>query len=392
MSNYLITLTPTGRFFFGGDMTFMVNGKETEYTSYIIESNKFPQQTSLFGMLRFLILRNSGESIFKDGKIIDKNKEAAIGLIGSHSFSENTGHAANLTYEINAGFKCSSHSFSENTGHAANNFGKIKSLSPCYLQKECDGHWFDLYTAPADYGMNVNFENVTSATLNETVVQIPQMDYCAKEYREQVYICAGCSEIKESEIFQKDVRNGINRDVETGLVEDSALFKQVFYRLKKGYRFAFEADVEDLSESAENCKRITKYNGQLVQIGADSSMFVIGIEEKTDEKKVESTNGTRLVLSSPAFIEAKDMKLARFAITRTIPFKCIQTNVDTESYNRISRKESENEQYSNKYNLYDTGSVFYFKNDEDCRNFAEVLEQKKEFRQIGYNHYRIINN
>ncbi len=367
MSNYLITLTPTGRFFFGGDMTFMVNGKETEYTSYIIESNKFPQQTSLLGMLRFLILRNSGGSIFKDGKIIDKNKEAAIGLIGSHSFSENT-------------------------GHAANNFGKIKSLSPCYLQKECDGHWADIHIAPADYKMNVRFEKVTPATLNETVVQIPQMDYCAKEYREQVYICAGYSEIKESEIFQKDVRNGINRDVETGLVEDNALFKQVFYRLKKGYRFAFEADVEDLSESAENCKRITKYNGQLVQIGADSSMFVIGIEEKTDEKKVESTNGTRLVLSSPAFIEAKDMKLARFAITRTIPFKCIQTNVDTESYNRISRKESENEQYSNKYNLYDTGSVFYFKNDEDCRNFAEVLEQKKEFRQIGYNHYRIINN
>ena len=31
---YLITLTPTGKFFFGGDMTFTVNGKETEYGIY----------------------------------------------------------------------------------------------------------------------------------------------------------------------------------------------------------------------------------------------------------------------------------------------------------------------------------------------------------------------
>ena len=63
MSNYLITLTPTGRFFFGGDMTFKVGRKDKnefneQFSSYIIKSAMFPQQTSLLGMLRFLILSN----------------------------------------------------------------------------------------------------------------------------------------------------------------------------------------------------------------------------------------------------------------------------------------------------------------------------------------------
>ena len=69
MSKYIIKLIPTGRFFFGGDMTFTIGKqKETdkskgekdsyqiyneEFSSYIISSLKFPQQTSLLGMLRF---------------------------------------------------------------------------------------------------------------------------------------------------------------------------------------------------------------------------------------------------------------------------------------------------------------------------------------------------
>lgn len=76
---YKITLTPVDKFFFGGDMTFQVGTNEKDsfneqFSSYIIRSAMFPQQTSLLGMLRFLILRNSGEEIFKDGRITDTGK------------------------------------------------------------------------------------------------------------------------------------------------------------------------------------------------------------------------------------------------------------------------------------------------------------------------------
>ena len=110
MSKYQITLTPVDKFFFGGDMTFQVGAKElpknwneitdenerariekqvednTRYSSYIIQSSLFPQQTSLLGMLRFLILRNY-EDVFKEGQIV--NKDRAKALIGERSFTVN---------------------------------------------------------------------------------------------------------------------------------------------------------------------------------------------------------------------------------------------------------------------------------------------------------------
>ena len=360
MSNYLITLSPIGKFFFGGDMTFTVNGKETEYTSYIIKSNKFPQQTSLLGMLRFLMVSNSSKTIFSNGHIVHEYGSAQ--LIGYNSFRVNQ-------------------------QHQENNYRKIKRLSPCRLQKECAGHWFDLYVAPADYGMNVDFENVTSASLNGKAVEIPKMDYSAKDYGEPMYICAACAKIMESTIFRRDIRNGINRDIKTGLVADDALFKEVSYQLERGYRFAFEAEVDDLSGISEHRKTIADYSGQVVKIGANSSMFVIGIEEKKNEKSAESASGKRLVLSSPAFLTDEDMQYVRFAVAQAIPFRCIQTDVTTTNYNCTNPKNT----YSKKYNLYNTGSVFYFKNSSDCNNFANALKKKKDFSQIGYNHYEIIN-
>ncbi|HHT23330.1 MAG TPA: hypothetical protein GXZ87_08495 [Bacteroidales bacterium] len=369
MSKYLITLTPTNRFFFGGDMKFTVNEKATEFTSYIIQSNKFPQQTSLLGMLRFLLLSNDTTAFDKSKQeITDKTK--ATELIGGNSFNPKTN----------------------------NKFGKIKNMSPCFLQKQCGSHWQNIQTAPADYGMNVRFNDTVTASINGQQVEIPQMNYNPKEYREPVYLCAGNCEIKESEIFQKDIRNGINRDIKTGQVKENALFKQVFYRLNEGYRFAFEADVEDLSEPTEEHKDITAYNEQLVQVGADGSMFIIGIEKEENKQnenievqeiyeEQENVNGIIVVLLSPSLIKAEDLKSVRFAVTQTIPFKCIQTDVEkTTSYNR-----EKEERHSNKYNLYDTGSVFYFKTNEECISFVKKLKQQEAFYNIGYNHYQIIN-
>ena len=62
MGKYKVTLTPLGKYFFGGDMTFRVEGKNDyneQFGSYIIHSSRFLQQTSLLSMLRYLILSNS---------------------------------------------------------------------------------------------------------------------------------------------------------------------------------------------------------------------------------------------------------------------------------------------------------------------------------------------
>ena len=55
MTTKLIKLTPLGEFFFGGDVTF---GKANK-RSYYVQSRRFPQQTTLLGMLRYELLKKN---------------------------------------------------------------------------------------------------------------------------------------------------------------------------------------------------------------------------------------------------------------------------------------------------------------------------------------------
>ncbi len=357
---YLITLTPTGKFFFGGDMAFKVNGKDTEFTSYIIRSNKFPQQTSLLGMLRFLVLRNDKVAFnLREQKIIDIAK--ANEIIGKSSF---------LNWDL----------------EEKRAYGYIESIGPCFLQVRKQSQWTDMQVAPKDALLNVDFGKSCQAVINGVLVEIPEMSYDSKEYYETSYLCGCCGKpTNESEIFKEDVCVGINRDIKTGKTEDNALFKQVSYRFNNKdcqYRFAFYATVD------ENVP-LASYDGQLVSVGGDSSQFVIGIKEV--EPMVERhESGTCVVLESPAYLDNKDkkedLKDVRFAITDIIPFKCMKTKTENvKSYNKRNLVE----EYSDGLSLYDKGSVFYFKNKAGAEAFAKKLEGYANFRQIGYNHYRI---
>lgn len=340
MSKYLITLTPTGKFFFGGDMTFSSPNQKSEFVSYIIQSNKFPQQTSLLGMLRFLILRNDANA-FDEAKQSITNRADAEKLIGPRSF----------------------------TVASSNDFGVVKKLYPCHLQKKNeDGTWRDIYRQPLDTQKQVDVNDTVSVVLNGKEYKLPKMEHDSKTYSEAKY----GSGIKESDIFIEDTRNGIDRDIKTGRTENDALFKQVSYHLAKDYRFSFAAEV-DLD--------LLPYSGQLVSIGGDSSQFVVGIEPMNQTQEDVTNNGSIVVLTSPAYVE--DLSAVSYAITEVIPFKCMSTETkNVECYNKRNQLYG----YSKKYELYNTGSVFYC---SDIDAFTKEIESHEDFRQIGYNHYQV---
>lgn len=349
---YLITLTPTGKFFFGGDMTFSVNEKETDFTSYIIRSNKFPQQTSLLGMLRFLVLRND-EDVFDNSSQCITDRDKATTLIGPKSF------------EMSGSEGC---------------FGVIKSISPCFIQaKKENGDWTTLSLEPMDSNLKVDFSEPTEAVLNGVEVDIPQTNFDPKKHQEPSYKTKGCVQtFKESDIFKTDISNGINRDIHTGKTDDNALFKQVSYRLKEGFRFAFYAEVD--------LDKIVDYKG-VVSVGADNSQFVIGISECQQQKEAE-TSGNVVTLMSPAYLTKEDLSSVRFAITDTIPFRSMKTNTDSvKSYNKRDKIYG----YSEKVYLFATSSVFYFKSESDALSFVDKLKAHADFYQIGYNHYQVTN-
>ena len=367
MSKYIIKLIPTGRFFFGGDMTFTIGKqKETdkskgekdsyqiyneEFSSYIISSLKFPQQTSLLGMLRFLLLSNNDEAFDVSNQII-KDKGKAKNLIGEKSFSVNP-------------------------DHEENKFGKIRSVGTCFL---CKGDQY-YYQAPFDYDWELdNFEEA-EATLNGKSISIPMMkkgkeDYSSKDGINKCYLTSNGNVLKEEDVFQEDSRIGIRRGT-NGKTEEEAFYKQIGYRLKDDCCFAFNVEVDDvdLTES--------KYTNQLVTVGADSSMFVIKIEEGSfqvglpDSYLKSGAGWEKVVLLADTYLP--ETELAKYAICETKPFRFFKTTVDTTKYHIMHNLNNR----SNRYSLYAAGSVFFAENDTA---FKECILTKKEFVQIGYNH------
>ena len=337
MSNYLIKLKPVGKFFFGGDMTFSVGAKErpkdwksktdeektkirkeigdnARYSSYIIKSEKFSQQTSLLGMLRFLLLRKDS-SLF-DGKKIIGNKDKVIELIGERSFTVNDGEELN--------------------------FGKIKALSPCFILQGDNV----ITRLPMDYGLelidlsdgNPMSYNGNPIILNKIVSgrkdNEEEIKYSAKDGLSVRYAGKDGKPIKEEEIFIEDQRIGISRNINTGITEENALYKQVNYCLADDFCFAFYATV-DLDITTKD------YNNKLVSLGADSSNFVIQIDaEDFREISLQTSNVSinnaccKVVLASPTIIDKDIAKLADFAIAKTMPFKFMR-RLSREMYSGI---------------------------------------------------------
>lgn len=358
MSKYLIKLTPLGKYYFGGDMTFTVGTNEDdkhniEFSSYIIESNKFPQQTSLLGMMRYLLLKKSPEafSVEKDKIISNGAKE----LIGEKSFSVNT-------------------------NHEENDFGKIISLYPCFLMKNNETY----LPVPKDYELEPDFKDSEGIYVyNKRSISVPIIEkYDPKEFKEPRYINTKTGEIVlEKNIFHKDTRIGINKNHE-GKSNEKGFYKQISYRLEKGFCFSFMIDTEfDLSA----CKQ------EIVSLGGDSSMFRLeccdyGNKDVTlpDYEKInvdKKLNKTKVVLLSESFITINDLENTCFQIAGTVPLRFIESNINTQNYNILNKEANRGK----KYQMYEKGSVFYFNDENKADEFINKIMKKKEFKQIGYN-------
>lgn len=355
MSKYQITLTPIDKFFFGGDMTFAVKGQnrsfENQFVSYIIQSSMFPQQTSLLGMLRFLILRNAGDSVFKDGQIVDKTK--AKKLIGDRSFMVNRD----------------------------NDFKAIIRLNHVRIRRTVNDQSSDLEFAPLF--RELDFCNTSSGLYNFNNICIPLLtkdEYDAKKGIE-TKMTDGIESVELDDIFLKDRRVGINRDIKTGIVDDGALFKQISYRFRNkeaSYCFVFDAEVEDTVP-------LESYSGQVVTVGGDNSQFVIGVSKTMGTNDIVKSYKNAVCLLSPSYLSRSDVKIAKFAVTRLMSFCFLKSEMDkVNSYNVLSKELVRSERYE----LYAPGSVFYFDDETQRQMFIKAIESKKDFRKIGYNEYK----
>ncbi len=341
-------------------MTFKTGRKNEKQSliSYIVHSSKTPQQTSLLGMMRFLLLSNEPELFdIKENHIISDKDNMVKKLIGGQGFR---------------------------VDNEENCYGAIKSVGACYVCKRTgNGQIKFYYKSPLDHSLTLNHKDVTTAYINDMLVSIPSISVAGKEkklyngkhYVESCYICT--TDVndfwEENTVFIEDSRIGIDKDYE-GKPQKSAFYKQISYRLKAGYSFAFDVELDGVDS-----QKLGSYNGQLIQLGGDSSNFILNIEEGEIPSVVCGDEG-KVLLVSDSFIPKEALEHVSFAITRIRPFRFLETvNKNNSNYYNVRTKSLK----SKRYDLYEAGSVFFVKNKVQ---FKTIVERENNFYKIGYNH------
>lgn len=366
---YFITLKPVGKFFFGGDATFKVDSEiskthNEQFSSYILNSNRMPQQTSLLGMMRFLLLSND-ELAFNSNENCIKDKDRANQLIGNESFSVGS----------------------------YSNFGCIDNLGPCFIWSENERKSF--FYAPMDTGLEICFAKFSgfSMSINDMEVSIPDIvitkkkegkndfHFSGKDYIPESFISVDGNSIESDKLFKKDTRIGINKNYD-GKTENDAFYKQNSYKLENGYCFAF---IVSIYESI----KLTDYNGQIVQVGADSSSFIFKAQDIPSDFCYPNPKEKRIILLSDTYLDISQIdkdKKYDFSITKTRPFRFLKTSnsLNKDDYN-IKYKPTT--RCKERYELFCAGSVFYFS--EECKKeeFCKLIRTASEFVKIGYNRY-----
>jgi len=357
MTKYLIELTPVDMFFFGTENRYRPlkhKGAPKFEADYFQRSAKFPQQTTVLGALRYLILQENGQ-------IPISNKGKANNLIGPSGFQINNGNKLK--------------------------YGAIQYLGPVYLRNGNDFYM----PAPKNLfnGENGEYiwgkpEKIDNVRTNQPGTFLYFKDYTEKKgIADDVLVNIKDMDtdktLKYDDVFVEVEKVGINIKQ-----EEDAYYKQISYKFKPEQKLSFVL----MAKWDETIWKPDKDKKYLLPIGAEKQMFTVRFKKYNDElQPVFSKNNStfpHIILLSDANIE---QNTADFSIVSQKSFRFLKSNVqNTNNYSRwnssgaISRSE--------RYNLFERGSVFYFLDNDKMNDFInKQLKTKQEFCQIGYNHY-----
>jgi hypothetical protein len=282
----LLTFKPLKPFFFGGRINF--SNDNYVYSRY------FPQTTQLLGALRLYIGEKKGFiKVYKNGRY-SKEPEKLKKLIGDAK-PEN---------------------FSEN-----DNLGCIKYLSPMFLISKDKKNFyyptpFDYYIHDKEYGIykleklsnSYYFKNYDSKKgINQYLGDKDFWTGYIENHPKKA--------LNFSDAFKEVTQVGIA--LEKKRVKESQFYYKVSYNLEEDFLFACLIDCDEIEEGE-------------IQIGADSSMFKLNIEEFNFEnplfdtlihnKKIFKDKSVALTdsfgnvqkFNAPAIVESEDFKMIKY--------------------------------------------------------------------------------
>ncbi|KGM98504.1 CRISPR-associated protein Cmr3 [Clostridium botulinum] len=372
MSNkYLVKLRPMGSFFFGSERTFGL-GEDNEH--YIIQSECFPQQTSILGMLRKEILVI--KKLIRNDWNYSKTRDKVDKLIGKKSFNINL--------------------------KEKQNFGVIEKVHPVFIRKENKY----LMSIPKDHKMQdvgeevnkkytpykfcekrkctVSFENK-----KEKEVYIPY-DYEAKVGLAGGFIDKDKNVINFDDVFKEDKQIGIRLKKNKQTSEDE-LYKIIRYRLKNNCEFVFNLDI-----NFDEYFKEVDLNGysNIVSLGGEASYFKISFQ-KVDEyivdnfKNISSSHKKdiyrKIILLSNTYISKEQYdQYCNYGIINGITFRNLKTDY-SEFEVKVKGKYYKKFKKTDKYMFLERGSVLFSKCEYE--KLKHQIEGNSNIKDIGYNKY-----
>lgn len=375
---YKISLQPLAPFFFGEDTNAELGNKQ----NYFQKSMQFPAQTTLLGMLRHHLLMKKGWAF---PKVNTPTNDDIINLIGLHGFQPD----------------------------ADNKFGVIERISPVFITKDNQGHYFlcnklkiKLKETEVEVAYRLDSGNSFSfASTNENFVlsangnKLTDKDNFVEELRN----LDDHSTIKTDEVFGISLRSGNTKIAyRDELSEDNAYYRFQYARfkqteeivkdkpfnkrkicksagsllLKDNYQFAFYADLTD--ESLED-----GYDGYIL-MGKEQSVFKLTIQ-KMDTKPLlfqSLKSGKRLWLLSPLKPESEQsfQQKIQFACADNVVLRSFTKGIDE---NKSTERWNFNlPQKSGGTNMYQRGGILYMNDQSSIK--------ADNWSKIGYNYFATI--
>lgn len=333
MPKLLIKLTPLDPYFLGGEHIFE---KGDGNKHYFIKSLDTPSQTTLFGALRYIGVKNPAKGFVPN---------------------DDTGNIGESSYKINCPpGKC---------------FGKIDSISPLYLLDKDGAFWiptpFDHEVACAchkEYSVYTRFEEYSDSIPTVNGQRRFPKSYNAKDGHVDSWLCLRDRRIR-SDLFESITHVGVNKQN-----TDKAFFKKAYKRLKDNFCFAFFADVKT---------GFVLYQS-VVYLGQGKSGFQVEFIENVDVPKIPSD------LIRPEIVYAQS-DIYYTGDIQKLYSDCQFVSVKTRTH-RIFEKDYRNRTNSAVVQLMQAGSVFW---PNDAAKFEGRL-QDLHAAVAGLNHIVIGGN
>ncbi len=388
---YFITLKPIDTFFFGGETTF--NGGQKK--NYFVQTEDFPQQTAILGMIRYQILANN--NLLMSKKSTGSDEKCASLKVGAESYSPESSKL---------------------------DFGKIVSISPVFLYNE-DTKEVAFY---APYDQAVMPKNLCtypderySLALEKSNIKVYSLqhqeqkdfyklikkhkkkheDYTSKDKIFNGFISDNAQGkfLEYDDVFVKEERVGIVKKGGNREDKEEGFYRQVYNKMKnKALCFAFYVELKDghglrHGEVFLGAER-SIFHLDLCEVGQSSCKKTFDtVLDQTFSQEAEAgiPNIKKIILISHTWV--KDMKELKALLVAGVykysMHRFIQSNLTkTKNWvamNRENHKIGNALSKSKPYYMLTPGSILYVH--ENKLGDLKILLNNPSFQKIGYNYF-----